>query len=129
VSGAVLMASVFAPWYRADLGGVFTPDSTSGWDATVIARIVLVLAVVITAGGALLTADQRNVLELRLDTADRLAWVVLGAAVIAVGLVLYRLALPPEPREFFARDWGIFLALAGSAGAVLSGISMRFIYA
>jgi hypothetical protein len=127
-SGLTLILAVFAPWYRADLGGVFTPDTTSGWDATIIARIVLVLAIVITLAGAALAADQRGALEVKLDTADRLAWIVLGAATLAVALVLYRLALPPEPREFFTRDWGIFLALIASAGAAVSGATMRFVY-
>lgn len=127
-SGLALIFAVFAPWYRADLGGVFTPDATSGWDATIIARIVLVLAITITLAGAALAADQRGALEIRLDTADRLAWIVLGAAALALALVLYRLALPPEPREFFARDWGIFLALIASLGAALSGATMRFVY-
>ncbi|MDH3228072.1 MAG: hypothetical protein OEM67_13430, partial [Thermoleophilia bacterium] len=58
-SGLALIFAVFAPWYRADLGGVFTPDATSGWDATIIARIVLVLAITITLAGAALAADQR----------------------------------------------------------------------
>jgi hypothetical protein len=128
ISGLALTLAVFAPWYRADLGGVFTPDTTSGWDATIIARIVLALGVAVTLAGAALFADQRGALEVRLDTADRLAWIVLGAALLALVLVLYRLVLPPEPREFFTRDWGIFLALAASIGAALSGATMRFVY-
>jgi hypothetical protein len=128
LSGLALIFAVFAPWYRADLGGVFTPDATSGWDATFIARIVLVLAIAITLSGVALTADQRGAAQIGLDTADRLAWIVLGAAALAVVLVLYRLALPPEPREFFARDWGLLLALVASLGAALSGATMRFIY-
>ena len=129
VSGVLLAFAVFAPWYRADLGGVFTPDSSSGWDATLLARIVLVLAVAIALASAALAADQRGQLDLRLDTADRLAWLVLVAAVLAVLLVAFRLVLPPEPREFFTRDWGLFLALAAGAGAAISGTTMRFVYA
>jgi len=128
ISGLALAFAVFSPWYRADLGGVFTPDTTSGWDATLAARLVFFLALGIALSAAVLTADQRNVIEIRIDTANRLAWIVLGAASLAAVLVLYRLAFPPEPGEFFARDWGLYLALAASAGSVLSGISMRFIY-
>ena len=128
ICGLVLAFAVFSPWYRADLGGVFTPDTTSGWEVTWLARVVLVLAVAIALSAAILTADQRGAIEIRLDAADRLAWVVLSCALLATILVVFRLAFPPEPAEFFARDWGLFLAVAACAGALLSGISLRFIY-
>lgn len=128
VAGSALAASVFAPWYRADLGGVFTPGTLSGWSAGLAPQGVLVLALLIAVCSTALLADQRGAIDMHIDTADRLAWVVLVAAVLALVLVAGRLVLPPEPREFFARDWGIYVALAAGMGALLSGISMRFVY-
>jgi hypothetical protein len=128
VSGLLLAVSVFAPWYRPELGEVFTPETASGWDATVVARIVLVLALALTAScGALVLAD-RGSIRLSLDASDLAVWVALGSAILAAVLVLFRMLVVPEPSELLSRDWGLFLALAASAGGLISAIALRIVH-
>jgi hypothetical protein len=128
LSGLLLAASVFAPWYRPELGEVFTPETASGWDATVVARIVFVLALALTASCGALVLSERGSIHLSFDASDLASWVALGAAVLATVLVLFRMVLVPEPSDLLSRDWGLFLALAASVGALVSAIALRVVH-
>ena len=39
----VLAISVFLPWYTADVAPPFAPQASSGWDASMFARVALAL--------------------------------------------------------------------------------------
>lgn len=120
-AAALLVASPFLPWFATDIGPPFAAASSSGWEATDVARIVLFLGVLVLAANAALVLDalERVVLEDR--TALVLAWSATGLACGAVLLIAYRLVVLPEPAEFLSRDFGLYVAAAAAvASAALS---------
>jgi hypothetical protein len=124
VSGVVLMVAVFLPWYATNLGPPFASSSASGWEATGLARAALGLAVVLTVAAAALALEARGGLALTYRQADALSWAVLGAAAVAGVLVGIRLVAVPEPAELLSRQIGLYLAMAGAVGGVLSGLAL-----
>jgi hypothetical protein len=113
---AVLAASPFLPWFATDIGPPFAPESTSGWEATGVAKIVLGLAALALVANLLLAFEAAG--RIVLDARGALALAGIGAAAGALALVLvaYRLLVLPEPAEFLARDIGLYVALAAAAG-------------
>lgn len=122
-SGVVLAIAVFLPWYAANLGEPASAESASGWSATAVAKGVLVLAILWTLASALLLADYLDAHRLDSRTAEALGWLVAGTALIAGGLVTYRLLQPPEPADFLTRDFGLFISLAAAAVGVAAGVA------
>ena len=122
VAGLVLVVAVFLPWYATNLGPPFSATSASGWDSTDLARLAAVMGLVlaITAGAALL--DERGVIALQRRQVNALGWIMMGAAVIALLAVGYRLVVMPDPAEFLSRQIGLYLAAAAAIGGVLSGL-------
>ncbi len=122
VCGVAIVAGVLLPWYATNLGPPFSATSASGWDATSLAKIALVLGVVIAAASAATAMDERGLLSLSERTADALAWTMVAASALAAGLIGYRFLVMPEPAEFLSRQFGLYLAAAASIGGVLSGL-------
>jgi hypothetical protein len=113
-----LALTPFLPWYATDIGPPFSPSTISGWEATTLARAVLVLGVVIALAGLTLALDAHGLLALDAELARAAEWLTLAAAAGAAGLVAWRMVRLPEPAEFLARDIGIYAA-AGAAGVAL----------
>lgn len=122
VCGAALVLGVLLPWYATNLGPPFSATSASGWEATTIARVALVLGVVLAAAATLSVLDARGAFPLPAHQADALAWVMVVASAIALVLVGYRLLVMPEPAEFLSRQIGLYLAAAAAVGGVVSGL-------
>lgn len=122
VCGVALVLGVLLPWYATNLGPPFSATSASGWEATSIARVALVLGVVLAAAAALTVLDARGALRLAARHADALAWVMVVASAIALVLVGYRLLVMPDPAEFLSRQIGVYIAAAAAVGGVLSGL-------
>jgi hypothetical protein len=122
-SAALMLASVFLPWYAANLGPPASSGTASGWDATAIAKGVLGLGVIWLLMSALLLADHVDVYRVDARTAEALGWLIAGCALLAGALVAYRLFRPPEPADFLSRDIGLFLALAAAAAGVSAGLA------
>ena len=121
VAAAAVAASPFLPWFATDIGPPFAASSSSGWEATGIARIVLVLGVLVFAANAALVLDALERIALEDRTALVLAWAATVLACVAVLLVAYRLVVLPEPAEFLSRDIGLYVAVvAAVASAALS---------
>ena len=122
LAGLVLVIAVFLPWYATNLGPPFSATSASGWDSTNLARVALAMGVVLAAAAAAVVLDERGVISLDPRHGDALAWVVVGAATIALVAVGYRLLVMPEPAEFLSRQIGLYLATAAAVGGILSGL-------
>lgn len=122
ICGVAIVAGVLLPWYATNLGPPFSATSASGWEATSIARVALVAGVVLAGASVATLLDERGVLGLSQRTADALAWTMVGASALAVGLVGYRFLVLPEPAEFLSRQFGLYLAAAAAVGGLLSGL-------
>jgi len=101
VSGAVLLVSLFVPWY----------GDASGWEALTV--IDLLLALVALAAVALLAVAASQEVP-----AVPVAVSALVALAGLVGLVLVLLRVASLPDGADGRDWGLWLALAGALGVV-----------
>ena len=123
VSGALILISVFLPWYAANLGPPASSGTASGWDATAIAKGVLGLGVIWLLMSGLLLADHLDAYRVDSRTAEALGWLIAGCALLAGALVAYRLLRPPEPADFLSRDFGLFLALVAAAIGVSAGLA------
>ena len=119
VCGVALAAAVFLPWYATNLGAPFTTGSASGWEWTGLARIALALGAVAAAAAAALVLRDRGTLHIDHEAAVALGWALAAAHAAALGLVAYRVLVPPEPAELLSRELGLYLAfLAALCGLV-----------
>lgn len=123
VAGAALAISVLLPWYRTNLGPPFSPDAVTGWEASTLARIALVLGVVITLASIALALDAQGQRVFGGRPTRALGGAVAVAGGVALALVAVRLALPPEPAEFFSRGLGLYLAALAATAAVIAGVA------
>jgi hypothetical protein len=124
LAGLALAVAVFMPWYAVNISSVFVERGTSGWNATTVAKAVLVLAIVAIIASAALTLDARGAVPLDAGLARLLGWLLLGASAVAAVLVGYRLiALPGPAPEFLSRETGLFLAMAAAVAGVVAGVS------
>ncbi len=120
--GLLVVIGVLLPWYATNLGEPFSPETTTGWDATTAAKLALACGALTAVVGAL------SVLALRGRYWDPvvvrfLGWMIAVAAGAALALVTFRTLVKPEPAEFLSREAGIYLALAAAALALIAGIA------
>jgi hypothetical protein len=111
LAGVVLLVSLFLPWYgEADAAAA---TELSGWESLALLDIVLSLIAAAAVALALITAVQPL-------PAVPLTWntFVVFAGMLAVVLVLVRVIDLPDGAG--ARDWGLWLGLAGALG-ILAG--------
>jgi hypothetical protein len=122
VGGAVLLISLFLPWYgvSVDLAGFSASESGTGWEVLGFIDILLFLisvgaiAVVVAKAAGALPADVPAPV------------VLLGLGALAVLLVIYRIIdIPTEgdvPEQVdLSRKVGIFIALIGAAAVAYGG--------
>lgn len=123
ISGLLLAIAVFLPWYAANLGEPASAESASGWTATAVAKGALILGILWALASAVLLADYFDAYRVDSRTAEALGWFVAGAALVAAGLVAFRLFQPPEPADFLTRDVGLFVSLVAAALGVAAGFA------
>ena len=124
LSGVLVVVAAFLPWYTTNLGPPFSPESVAGWEASNLAKASVVMGAVIAVASAAAALEARWGLRLEPPAGDAIAWVVIGASVIAAVLVGYRLVVLPEPAQFLSRQIGVYLAAAGAVGGILSGLAL-----
>lgn len=109
-SGAVLLGTLFVPWY--------TPELTA-WEALAVLDIVLALIAASVAAVLLVTAVQSvPAVPVALDSLVTLVGVAATVLVVARALDL--------PDGATGREWGLWLGLAGAVGIVVGGfVSIR----
>lgn len=130
--GALLAFATFLPWYQVVDAGALLPEelqgafrlrggSISAWRAFDGMDVLLFGCGFLGAGLGI---------GLLVDAADRTmtpALHVLGG--IAIALVLYRIAVQPEPAQLYALRFGCLAALVGAillaAGPALPGVLSR----
>jgi hypothetical protein len=122
--GAGLAAAALMPWYAVNIGPPFSASTVSGWDATVFARIAMILGVVIAMAAAARLLGDRGILRLERPVRLGLAWVVMAGAVVALAMVAFRLIILPDPADLLSRQIGLYAAAAAGMLAVLGGIGM-----
>jgi phosphatidylglycerophosphate synthase len=116
-SGIGLLVSLFLPWYGSSTEG--GPSDASGWESLALLDIVLALIAAAAVGLLVITAAQRlPAVPLTLNTFVALA------GLVAVVLVLVRVVDLPDGAG--AREWGLWLGLAGAVGIVAGAlVAMR----
>lgn len=122
-SGLLMVVAVFLPWFASNLGEPTSSASVSGWSATAAAKGALGLAIIWTLAAALLLADERDAYRIDSRTAEALGWLVAGCAFLAGALVMFRLLRPPEPADFLARDFGLFVGIVAAVAGIVSGFA------
>ena len=123
-AAAVLAISVFLPWYTADVAPPFSPESSSGWDSSVLARGEFGMGVLLLMAAVLILLDVRGTLPLDADVVRALSWLCMVLALAATALVAWRLVRPPGPAEFLARDVGLYIAQAAAIVALVGSIAI-----
>jgi hypothetical protein len=105
VGALILSLALFAPWYglSAELGG----GAFSAWQAFSLIDMLLLACGVL--GGGLALGLVRGAADMTMLPAIH----VIGG--IAVAVVLYRIAVQPEPAQLLALRWGPFVALIGAS--------------
>ena len=128
-SGGALIVSLFLPWYAALPGGPgegrtgYAPVEPgavlTGWESFAAIDIVLALIAASAAGVLVITATQAvPAVPLALD-----GLVTLAGIAATVLIVVRALSLPDAAA---AREWALWLGLAGALGIVLGGaVAMR----
>jgi hypothetical protein len=122
-AGTGLVVAVLLPWYSLTIGAPFEQQNTSGWEASTLAKMALVLGIVVVLSSLLLAADARGMLPLDAGLAAALGAVLLAASVLAGGLVLYRLLVLPDPSDFFRREIGLWTGVLAAAAGTVAGLS------
>ena len=114
ISGIVLLASLFAPWYGAE-----DVPATSGFESLALLDIVLALVAAGAVALWIITAAQGlPAVPLTVNT------LVCLSGLLAVVLVVIRVLDLPDDAS--AREWGLWLGLAASLGIVVGSlIAMR----
>ncbi len=123
-AAAVLAISVFLPWYTADVAPPFSPESSSGWDSSMLARGAFGMGVLLLMAALLILLDVRGTLPLDADVVRALSWICMVLALAATALVAWRLVRPPGPAEFLARDVGLYIAQASAIVALVGSIAI-----
>jgi FtsH-binding integral membrane protein len=111
-SGMALLISLWLPWYSGD-------DLGSGWRSLAAIDVLLALIAATAVTLLVITATQSV-------PAVPVAFTVLVffAAIVGTVLVLARIAWAPDGTA--GREWGLWLALAGSIGIVTGAlVAMR----
>lgn len=126
-SALALLIIMFLPWYgaKAQAGGSNGFSATgdaNAWES--FSSIDIVLLLVILVVGALVAARAANAIPAGVPA----PLIILGAGVLALALVVYRLLdLPAESGSSFGinveitRQIGVFLGLLASAGVAFGG--------
>jgi drug/metabolite transporter (DMT)-like permease len=110
IAGVVLLASLFAPWYGAE--GV---PATSGFESLAVLDIVLALVAAAAVALLVITATQRL-------PAVPLTFNTLVCLLGLLGLVLVVIRALDPPSDADAREWGLWLGLAGALGIVVGSL-------
>lgn len=120
--GALLVGSVFLPWYTVNIAPPFSALSVSGWDATGFAKAALALAAVVILASVVLVLEGRGMLHLQRTQRMAVAWTSVVAAVAAAVMVGIRLVILPDPADLLSRQIGLYVAAVAAVGAVLAAL-------
>ena len=110
IAGVALLVSLFAPWYGAE-----DVPATSGFESLAVLDIVLALIAAVAVALLIITAAQRlPAVPVAFNT------LVVFSGLLAVVLVVIRALVLPDDAS--AREWGLWLGLAGALGIVAGSL-------
>ena len=113
IGGAVLLISLFLPWYS--LGGV----SATGWESFSVVDVIVAIAALAAIALPVVTAAQRTA-AVPQAFASTIIWVLIVAAL----LVVIRLINPPA--DDVSREAGVWIAAISALGLLaLDSKAMR----
>jgi hypothetical protein len=127
VSGVALLVSLFLPWYEVIslprgwslYGSLAGADTVSGWQS--LSAIDIVLALVAASGILVAVVTATHTVP-----AVPVALSALVSLIALVGVILVVLRLLDLPNWAGGREWGIWLALAGTLGIIAGAfLAMR----
>jgi hypothetical protein len=124
VAGLATAGAAFLPWYAMSIYRLSVTTTSTGWQATSLARGLVVLGVLAAAGAVLLALDAAGAARLDVGLAESLRWIVAGAMALSVLLVAYRMVVLPDSDLFLERQAGIHAALLTSLGGLAAGLAM-----
>jgi hypothetical protein len=120
VAAIVLIASTFMTWYETAIGPATAPDAVSGWEATSWGKLAVLAGAICLLCATVVALDIRRSIALHGHMRRVLAWVGLGAAMLAALCVVFRFVVPPNPAIGVTRELGLFLALLATLVTVLA---------
>jgi hypothetical protein len=109
ISGLVLLVALFLTWYSDDAG------SRTGWESLGALDVVLALLALAALAIPVVTAFHRT-------PAVPLAHESLTVLVALVALVLVLIRVLNMPDWAVGREWGLWVALAGTVGITVGGV-------
>lgn len=113
LSGALLLVSLFLPWYGAGA------EDASGWEAFAVVDVALALVAAFGVSLLVVTASQRV-------PAVPIALSAIVTIVGMIGVVLVLVRLANLPGGFDGRELGVWLGLLAAIGIVAgSALAMR----
>ncbi|HEV2873672.1 MAG TPA: hypothetical protein VGW14_00870 [Thermoleophilaceae bacterium] len=113
LSGALLLVSLFLPWYGAGA------EDASGWEAFAVVDVALALVAAFGVSLLVVTASQRV-------PAVPIALSAIVTIVGMIGVVLALVRLADLPGGFDGRELGVWLGLLAAIGIVAgSALAMR----
>ncbi|MCB0872546.1 MAG: hypothetical protein H6531_05440 [Actinobacteria bacterium] len=125
LAGSIVAAVVvFLPWYEPDLAPPLSPNSVTGWDATIAARIVLAGVALCGLASLAVLLDSRDVIALDGGGIGLLSIVAVLGASASVVAVAFRAIVLPDPAAELSRQLGIYLAVVGCLVA-LAGAAVQ----
>ncbi len=120
LSGAIVIISVFLPWYAITIGPVGSPDTLSGWDATGWSKIAIIGATLCAVCACAIAGDIHRTITLHGPVRKILATTGLIAGLICCAALIYRGLIPPQTSRGLARQLGLGLGVASSIIMVLN---------
>ena len=120
VSGVALFIFMYLNWFGVNLEipeglGIGIDASFNAWQAFSFIDLVLLLAVIVSVGFAVLGATMRDV-----SLPVALSALTAGIGIIATLLVIYRIIDPPGG-EGIGREFGVWLGLIACVGITAGG--------
>jgi len=114
--------TVFLPWYEPDLAEPLAPNSVSGWDATVAARIAVAGAVICALCALGVVLDARDMVALDAGGISLLSVLSVGGAAAAAAAIMFRAIRLPEPAAVLSRELGLYLGLLAAVAALAGAL-------
>lgn len=122
LGAAFVCVTVFLPWYEPDLAEPLAPNSVSGWDATMAARIAVAGAVLCGLAAVAIVLDSRDLAALDAGGIALLSLMALAGSVTSLVAIGARTVWLPDPAAELSRKLGLYLALLAAIAALAGAV-------
>jgi hypothetical protein len=118
IASVLVCVTAMLPWYEPDLAEPLAPNSVSGWDATLAARIAVAGAVLCGLAALAVALDARDLIALEPGGITLLSMVAVAGSAVACAAIGFRAIRPPDPVEVLSRELGLYLAVLAALAAL-----------